>query len=149
MKYRKLRIAWSVGWGMVALLLCVLWVRSFQTAHVFACPVTASKHASVWIDRGVVALSIKDHSSEDVRLLFRWHITYAPEPIPVTSGSWMFFRSKGGGWYQRVPFWLPLSILAAVATIPWLHWRFSLRTLLVATTVVCVLLGFVVWLSRS
>ena len=29
MKYRKLRIAWSVGWGIVAVLLVVLWVRSY------------------------------------------------------------------------------------------------------------------------
>src|SRR5687768_3936293 len=28
-RYRKLRIAWSVGWGLVAVLLCVLWVRSY------------------------------------------------------------------------------------------------------------------------
>ena len=33
MKYRKLRIAWSVGWGVVAVLLIVLlWVRSYLLA---------------------------------------------------------------------------------------------------------------------
>src|ERR1700712_4224431 len=30
MKYRKLRIAWSVGFGSVAVLLIVLWVRSYS-----------------------------------------------------------------------------------------------------------------------
>src|SRR5262245_26868849 len=29
MKYRKLRIAWSITWGVMATLLCVLWVRSY------------------------------------------------------------------------------------------------------------------------
>jgi hypothetical protein len=29
MRYRKLRIAWSVGWGVVCLALIVLWVRSY------------------------------------------------------------------------------------------------------------------------
>jgi hypothetical protein len=29
MKYRKLRIAWSVGCGIVCLLLIALWVRSY------------------------------------------------------------------------------------------------------------------------
>src|SRR6476619_8397745 len=29
MRYRKLRIAWSVVWGVVALPLVVLWVRSY------------------------------------------------------------------------------------------------------------------------
>ena len=30
MKYRKLRIAWSIGCGMLCLLLIVLWVRSYS-----------------------------------------------------------------------------------------------------------------------
>src|SRR4029079_3358407 len=29
MRYRKLRIAWSVAWGVVAVLLIVLWVQSY------------------------------------------------------------------------------------------------------------------------
>jgi hypothetical protein len=29
MKPRNFRIAWSVGWGVVAMLLVVLWVRSY------------------------------------------------------------------------------------------------------------------------
>ena len=32
MNYRELRIAWSVGWGLVAVLLCALWVRSYWWA---------------------------------------------------------------------------------------------------------------------
>jgi hypothetical protein len=31
MKYRNLRIAWSVGWGMIAV---VLWVRSYSALDV-------------------------------------------------------------------------------------------------------------------
>jgi hypothetical protein len=30
MKFRKLRTAWSVGWGLLAVLLIVLWVRSVE-----------------------------------------------------------------------------------------------------------------------
>jgi hypothetical protein len=29
MRYRKLRIAWSVAWGVLAVLLLTLWVRSY------------------------------------------------------------------------------------------------------------------------
>ena len=29
MRFRKLRIAWSVGWGVACLLLIALWVRSY------------------------------------------------------------------------------------------------------------------------
>src|SRR5262245_41449478 len=34
MRYRKLRIAWSVFWGLVCLLLSVLWVRSYESGIV-------------------------------------------------------------------------------------------------------------------
>src|SRR4051812_42476544 len=30
MRFRKLRIAWSVFWGLAAVLLIVLWVRSYR-----------------------------------------------------------------------------------------------------------------------
>jgi hypothetical protein len=42
-----------------------------------------------------------------------------------------------------VPHWLPALLSAALAVIPWFSrsWRFSLRTLLIATTLVAVLLG--------
>ena len=30
MKFRKLRITWSMTWGVLALLLIVLWVRSYS-----------------------------------------------------------------------------------------------------------------------
>src|SRR5690349_16513123 len=36
MKYRKLRLAWSVAWGVVAVLLCILWVRSYWSLDLAA-----------------------------------------------------------------------------------------------------------------
>ena len=57
-----------------------------------------------------------------------------------------------GGFYFRgaaimAPYWFWLLILTALAIAPWirqLKWRFSLRTLLIATTLVAVVLGLVV-----
>src|SRR3954451_8568493 len=40
MRYRKLRIAWSVVWGIACLLLIVLWVRSYWQVEMFAVPLT-------------------------------------------------------------------------------------------------------------
>src|SRR5215208_6728481 len=33
MRFRELRIAWSVGWGLACVLLIVLWVRSYHTMN--------------------------------------------------------------------------------------------------------------------
>src|SRR3954453_9683000 len=38
MKFRKLRIAWSVFWGVAAVLLVVLWVRSYWQKYTLVIP---------------------------------------------------------------------------------------------------------------
>src|SRR3954447_21045285 len=50
-----------------------------------------------------------------------------------------------------IPYWFPLLISIAFAAAPWLRelkLRFSLRTLLVATTLIAVVLGLIVWAAR-
>jgi hypothetical protein len=53
------------------------------------------------------------------------------------------------GWLGG-PIWIPTVILGSIAAAPWLPWsnRFSLRTLLIATTLVAVVLGVIVWSSH-
>jgi hypothetical protein len=48
-----------------------------------------------------------------------------------------------------IPHWFPVLLLATLATAPWLRRRFSLRTLLIATTLVAVGLGVVVYAARK
>ena len=40
------------------------------------------------------------------------------------------------------------SFLAALAALFWFRWRFSLRTMLIATTLIAALLGLIVYLAR-
>jgi hypothetical protein len=47
-----------------------------------------------------------------------------------------------------VPHWFAIGIVTALIPVIWLRWRFSLRTLLIATTFVAVVLGLIVWLGR-
>jgi hypothetical protein len=48
----------------------------------------------------------------------------------------------------RFPFWFPVVITAALAAAPWLRCRFSLRTMLIATTMLAALLGAIVCAIR-
>lgn len=41
------------------------------------------------------------------------------------------------------------SVAAYLATVPWERWRYSLRALVIMTTLVAVVLGLVVWFSRT
>jgi hypothetical protein len=47
--------------------------------------------------------------------------------------------------------WAAVLLMLALTAAPWFPWskRFSLRTLLIATTLVAVVLGLVVWASRA
>jgi hypothetical protein len=162
MRFRKLRIAWSVAWGMVALLLCVMWVRSFSFFDF--CEVPTSGHSSLHLQsvHGRVASFVLTDYHE-------LRIGGVPTPGMTLAGELtqpMIGTNIPGGISLSVPpydssriyvtpFWLVAltgCILAAiVGGFPWLPWwstRFSLRTLLIATTLVAVVLGLIVWLDR-
>jgi hypothetical protein len=67
------------------------------------------------------------------------------------------YRFLGFYWYwfadgviANVPFWFPVLIASLFTVSPWIGWsnRFSLRTLLIATTLVAGVLGLAVWAMR-
>ena len=58
-----------------------------------------------------------------------------------------YFERTPQGMELDVPYWFMVLTGMAVTTAPWIRhlgWRFSLRTLLIATTLVAVVLGIVV-----
>jgi hypothetical protein len=48
----------------------------------------------------------------------------------------------------KFSYWFSASFAAATGVMPWLRWHFSLRTLLVAMTLVAVGLGWIVYATR-
>ena len=56
------------------------------------------------------------------------------------------FKIVDGGFV--VPHWFGVLLFAALAVVPWIR-RFSLRTLLIATTLVAVALGLIIWMSQA
>ncbi len=47
MRYRKLRIAWSVAWEIIGLLLIALWVTSYVRECIYNGPL-GQKHCITW-----------------------------------------------------------------------------------------------------
>jgi hypothetical protein len=148
MRFRKLRIAWSVAWGLAAVLLIALWVRSYT-----------------WFDLLIL--------SPNYGMVSEWGgIDMTPVLIPPgpllnrlvsMRGSKASYarldHSLVGFGYSHtpslpricIPYWFPVLLLVAIGTLPWLPWwskRFSLRTLLIATTLVAVVLGAIVYAVR-
>jgi hypothetical protein len=153
---RGLQIAWSVWWGILCVLLVVLWVRSYSWIY--------SIHGTgypreFWCEslRGELGFLVLSPNAGSVRGLRFW--TRPPEQVPYYKDGlyvdwprpfstaygirWTFFRGFG----LVIPCWMPVVFIGALASVPWIPWscRFSLRTLLIATTLIAVALGLVVW----
>jgi hypothetical protein len=138
MKYRKLRIAWSVAWGVVAVLLVVLWVRSYWWIDGIY---IAHTHCGI-LERGLLHIDAGVSSSAAFT-------QYSYEPYFLYS----VWRQQSGVAVNAQPLavvsvWIPTLLLCVSAVLPWIRWRFSLRTLLFATTLIAVGLGLIVWAIR-
>ena len=142
MKYRKLRIAWSVAWGLVAALLVVLWVRS----HWRLDALFIKNLGNIVSSRGELCFSCSISWSPTTNMTEHQLGPFKTMSLPYSDKHVQ--AGKGAGW--AIPIWIPLALAGALLPIPWMswRWRFSLRTLLIATTLVAVVLGLVVWASR-
>jgi hypothetical protein len=149
MKYRKLRIAWSVMWGVLCLLLIVLWMRShfrsdhliipWQTTHIFSADSFRGKmFLSVYA--GNTAYSWEVGKAIGDRVFPSGGVDY---DSPVRAWTWVVM--SGGIDAYILPHWFPVFIFATLAAAPWLPGRFSLRTLLIATTLVAIALGVIMF----
>ena len=159
MRFRKLRIAWSVGWGVLAVLLCVLWVRSYWWNDGINSPTQGSQFFICQSIRGKVFVGIE----ETAHLTIRQGWSFLREPmekvkLPTLNKetgetnldrigtSWSYSSSR---FVVLLPHWVFVILFATFAVAPW-YWpkQFSLRTLLIATTLVAVGLGLIVWLTK-
>jgi hypothetical protein len=124
----------------------VLWVRSYYRSDDLRVPVPATQ-----------TLSVKSFRGRFVWLLFdipQGHefdlIVGAAEDVR----DWTEYDAYIGNWHWIqvgaklkalvLPHWLFAVLSVVFAAIPWLPWRFSLRTLLIATRLVAAVLGLIV-----
>lgn len=147
MKHRNFRIAWSVTWGVVAVLLVVLWVRSWSQSSTFQGAIGTQRIQFTSII-GRIETRIFPEIQSSNHPPQKWTDTTitAPDGPRV---SWRFDRLRPHGVVIYVPYWFLVTITASLSTAPWLRWRFSLRTLLLATTLVAIGLGMIMWMSRG
>jgi hypothetical protein len=137
---RLLRFAFSTLYGIVCLLLIVLWVRSYWTLDFVRVRPAGARQIYVLSGRGVIAFGINNdpyspwweyssHAGEWI----------APSPA-IPSHGFSFFRFPLG-FFASAPCWSFLLLISAIGALPWVKFGFSLRTLLIATTIVAVVLG--------
>ena len=152
MRFRKLRIAWSVAWGVVAVLLIVLWVRSYwrwdevggrtgiHTAFVFF-SWQARIEWYTWPMDDPLPFSIGTYTDAD-------HLNFANPHKHLGIPNWLDFSyiNNGREFVLAAPHCFVALIAAMISVAPWIRWskRFRLHTLLIAMTLVAVILGAIV-----
>jgi len=151
-KYRKLRIAFSVGCGVLCLLLIVLWVRSYTYVEQVLCTVNDT-YVFVSSLPGVSGFSIL---SEEY--VYPWIVYRMPTKEWLESRDAKELDEMWGGFYVRLkngptlmaPYWFLSLVAATFAVAPWAHRlkRFSLQALLAVMTLVAAFLGLLFWASK-
>lgn len=149
---RCLRIAVSVFFAVVTVALCVLWVRSFWTVDIIS--VTSKNGAELRdVMSGCGVISFHNWTP----LGRRWAGgNWQRERMPVQRRWIEQFQEtrkfqlsiESGGWGIDLPYWSFVIAVCFASVIPWARTCFSLRTLLIATTIVAVVLGLGVWAAR-
>ena len=154
MRFRKLRIAWSVAWGVVAVLLIALWVRSYWQVEWVIGHVPGK--CFPWVENKPGTCEIGSMPATRQYLWIRhsqpvnqWWSSVIERtgkpPYPSRAFGTFGFEVLNQSSRLRLPHWFLILLFVAHAAFPWIRWRFSLRTLLIATTLVAVVLGLIVY----
>jgi len=146
MRFRKLRIAFSVLCVIACLLLIVLWVRSHKCVEAIG-GTYHGKYFALESREGQCAVCLFDQLEDQ-----EWYIDYLPiEQFTTQPQGPSGIQYLPGGGIISLLHWLLILFWAFLIAISWLPvWskRFSLRTLLTATTLVAVALGFVAYIAN-
>jgi hypothetical protein len=152
--FRCLRIAFSAGCGVLCLMLIALWVRSYWWTDTLIGPFPVGYDFNLASIQGQFGLAVSPHGMIDrMQLLSE---VYEPPTKgrlfahPASNPDFGFsFGTQSLGFIVVAPAWFMMLICGIIAIAPWLPWRFSLRTVLIATTVIAVGLGLIVWTARN
>jgi hypothetical protein len=137
MRFRKLRIAWSVFWGLACVLLIALWVRSYSWYDFTQSGGITSANGKLHLGRTVTITRYADYSPSPQQL-----IENRFGMLSITSAGVTAVPSGGG---ITIPYWLLQVPVLVLAAAPWK--RFSVRTLLIAITLVAVVLGIATYVA--
>jgi hypothetical protein len=145
---RRLRIAVSVFFAGLTVLLCVLWVRSYWTDSILTLGISPGPGFMVGSANGEISVAKFRRIEGSVsRGLSVW------ENEPDGRRAWEGSPSKEtlgirhGSFFVAAHFSIAVTLTAAISAASLVRWRFSLRTLFFGTTVVAAALGLGIWLA--
>jgi hypothetical protein len=148
---RYLRFTWSGLCVIACVLLVVLWVRSYWWMDTALFPYRHATCVLLFSLQGQFGGSVTPYSTVGIdvthsRLIYP--IVTKDDHGQIAGGAWIQFLRFTFSSALYIPYWIPVFATLLLAAVPWIRWpkRFTLRILLIATTLVAVVLGLVVWL---
>ena len=145
---RFLRIAVTALSLTACVLLVGLWVRSYYFADVFTSIRSSTKVITVVsCDGRLMVCSTPQTIGHKPGFVAARTASNSSLPGPPMPYWGVHFHHAPMQWTLTLWYWsavIPTVIIALLASYPWLRWRFSLRTLLIAMTLVAVALGIFV-----
>jgi hypothetical protein len=148
-RFRKLRIAFSAACGIICLLLIALWVRSYTIVDNLT--VRVSSRSMVRLGSALAQTTI-EHTSFSWIYPGAWHHEAHSSDLLDHARSEKAVATPPNFWFGIYPqttilimkHWALVLLAGVVGVAPWLPLRFSLRTLLIAMTLVAAILGIIV-----
>src|SRR4051812_6330714 len=158
MRFRKLRIAFSVTCLIARVLLIAFWVRSYHFSDDCYGNIPGTDFIGAGSRLGYLFALFNDEPSRD----WGCHTTPLPdeiwrkdyrenEPTKAPNRVLLGISYPPPSYVTLcVPYWLLVLLSTLLTTAPWIRWskRFTLRTLLIATTLVAVILGAIVYAAK-
>jgi hypothetical protein len=121
MRFRKLRIAFSALFGLLAALLIVLWVRSYYCRDVVCPYFNVDNWKSVFIssERGLVAFEYNpaDFTIERRATVYYWHLVFVTTCLCALTATWV--RSPKSYFSSRNLLIAAMLAVIAVGLISW------------------------------
>src|SRR5262245_32553649 len=111
MKYCNLRIAWLVAWGLLAVFLVVLWVRSYGKGDYLSFA-WGSETISLYSERGGFIYEPTQTALTKVGGVKLGSGRYFQQPVNVPPNFLDYplvrIQTPPAGWFMFVPYWVPL-----------------------------------------
>jgi hypothetical protein len=154
MKYRKLRIAWSVAWGVVCVVVVAQWVQSYYIFIQWAGKRSGTSLFMASSAFGRLSFGYhRDAGQDNVWLINYFRTNNLPAGLhrsrQIPSQLGITWQPGHAGVHAPHGFAVILAgILAAAPAFSWSR-RFSLRTMLIGMTLLAVGLSFMVWILRT
>ena len=144
---RGLRIAVSVFFGVPCILLVALWVRSYWWHDGLTLTVQNPQTFFCYSNRGRLSFRYEFRPDKDEWVYTSFQPNFREEELRLIEEQVPCWRFSTSPLNTIFPHWFAVMIFGFLMAVPWLYqqWNFSLRTLLIATTLIAVVLGILVW----